>query len=47
MHALAWTRERAIDFMKENLGRSESFVVAEVDRYIVWPGQALGYKLGN
>ena len=47
MHAMAWTREQAIDYMKENTGRSESFIVAEVDRYIVWPGQALGYKIGE
>ena len=47
MHALGWTREQAIEYMKENSGLSESFIVAEVDRYIVWPGQALGYKLGE
>jgi uncharacterized protein (DUF885 family) len=47
MHSLGWTREHAIDYMKANTGLSESFMVAEVDRYIVWPGQALGYKLGE
>ena len=47
MHALAWTREQAIDYMNENTGRSESFIASEVDRYIVWPGQALGYKIGE
>jgi len=47
MHALGWTRDRAIAYMKENTSLSETFIVAEVDRYIVWPGQALGYKLGE
>jgi uncharacterized protein (DUF885 family) len=47
MHSLGWTRQQAIDYMNENTGVSDSFVVAEVDRYIVWPGQALGYKLGE
>ena len=47
MHAMGWTREQAIDYMNENSGRSESFIVAEVDRYIVWPGQSLGYKIGE
>ncbi len=47
MHSLGWTRQQAIDYMNENTGTSESFVVAEVDRYIVWPGQALGYKIGE
>jgi uncharacterized protein (DUF885 family) len=47
MHSLNWTRQQAIDFMNENTGVSDSFVVAEVDRYIVWPGQALGYKIGE
>ena len=47
MHALGWTRDQAIAYMKANTGLSDTFIVAEVDRYIVWPGQALGYKLGE
>ena len=47
MHSLGWSREQAIAYMNENSGLSEGFVVAEVDRYIVWPGQALGYKIGE
>jgi uncharacterized protein (DUF885 family) len=47
MHAMGWTRAQAIDYLSENSGLSESFVVAEVDRYITWPAQALGYKLGE
>ena len=41
MHALGWTRDRAIAYMKMNTGLSDTFIVAEIDRYIVWPGQAL------
>jgi uncharacterized protein (DUF885 family) len=47
MHALGWARDRAIEYMKANTSLSDTFIVAEVDRYIVWPGQALGYKLGE
>lgn len=47
MHAKGWTREQAIAFFKENAGKSEHDIVVEVDRYIVWPGQALAYKLGE
>lgn len=47
MHALGWTREQAIDFMKENTAKTENDIVVEVDRYIVWPGQALAYKIGE
>jgi uncharacterized protein (DUF885 family) len=47
MHALGWSRERAIDFMKENSAKTENDIVVEIDRYIVWPGQALAYKLGE
>jgi prolyl oligopeptidase len=47
MHAMGWSRERAIDFMKENSAKTENDIVVEIDRYIVWPGQALAYKLGE
>jgi uncharacterized protein (DUF885 family) len=47
MHYLGWSRQRAIDFFKENAGKSEHDIVVEVDRYIVWPGQALAYKIGE
>jgi len=47
MHAKGWTREQAINFMKENTALSEHNIKAEVDRYIAWPGQALAYKIGE
>jgi uncharacterized protein (DUF885 family) len=47
MHALGWSRQQAIDFFMENTGKSEHDIVVEVDRYIVWPGQALAYKIGE
>jgi uncharacterized protein (DUF885 family) len=47
MHYFGWTRQRAIDFMKNNTGLSEQNIVSEVDRYIAWPGQALAYKIGQ
>ncbi|WP_457392425.1 DUF885 domain-containing protein [Roseateles sp. P5_E1] len=47
LHAKGWTRERAIKFMLDNSSMAESDVVSEVERYIVWPGQALGYKIGQ
>ena len=47
MHSLGWSRQRAIDYFKANAGKTEHDIVVEVDRYIVWPGQALAYKLGE
>jgi len=47
LHQLRWTRERAIAFASETSGTAESDVVAEVERYMAWPAQALGYKLGE
>jgi uncharacterized protein (DUF885 family) len=47
LHAKGWTREQAIEFMLENSTMAESDVVSEVERYIAWPGQALGYKVGD
>jgi len=47
MHAQGWTREQAIQFFKDNTGKTDQDITVEVDRYIVWPGQALAYKLGQ
>jgi uncharacterized protein (DUF885 family) len=47
MHYLGWSRQQAIDFFMANAGKSEHDIVVEIDRYIVWPGQALAYKLGE
>jgi len=47
LHSKGWTREQAIQYMLDNSSMAESDVTAEVERYIVWPGQALGYKLGQ
>ncbi|WP_146564594.1 DUF885 domain-containing protein [Posidoniimonas corsicana] len=47
MHFQGWTRQRAIEFMSQNSALSEHNIRAEVDRYIGWPGQALGYKIGE
>jgi uncharacterized protein (DUF885 family) len=47
MHALGWSRQQAIDFFTENAGKAEHDIVVEVDRYIVWPAQALAYKIGE
>ncbi len=47
LHNKGWTRQQAIDYMLANSSMAESDVVAEVERYIVSPGQALGYKIGQ
>lgn len=47
LHSKGWTREQAIRYMRENSSMAETDIVSEVERYIVWPGQALGYKLGQ
>ena len=47
IHALGWTRAQAIDYLVDSGGLAREDATAEVDRYIVWPGQALGYKLGE
>ena len=47
MHSMNWTREQAIQFFKDNTGKTDQDITVEVDRYIVWPGQALAYKLGQ
>jgi uncharacterized protein (DUF885 family) len=47
IHYLGWTREQAIDYMRDNSAMSLHDIRAEVDRYIGWPGQALAYKIGE
>lgn len=47
LHYLGWTREQAIEYMVENTALTRLNIVNEVDRYIAWPGQALGYKIGE
>jgi uncharacterized protein (DUF885 family) len=46
IHYKKWTREEAIDYMVSHTGMSRSEVTTEIERYIVWPGQATGYKIG-
>jgi uncharacterized protein (DUF885 family) len=47
MHSMGWTRQQAIDFFSENTGKTDQDITVEVDRYIVQPGQALAYKIGQ
>jgi uncharacterized protein (DUF885 family) len=47
MHSMGWTREQAIDFFRTNAAKTDQDIIVEIDRYIVWPGQALGYKMGQ
>lgn len=47
IHTMGWSREKAIAFFKENCAKTDHDVEVEVDRYIVWPGQALAYKIGQ
>ncbi len=47
LHAQAWTRQQAVDYLIATTGDTPGVIVTEVDRYIVWPGQACGYELGR
>lgn len=47
MHSKGWTRDQAIKFFKENSSKTDHDITVEIDRYIVWPGQALAYKIGE
>ena len=47
IHTMGWTRDQAIDYFKTNAAKTEHDITVEVDRYIVWPGQALAYKIGE
>ncbi|MDV6330952.1 DUF885 domain-containing protein [Asticcacaulis sp. 201] len=47
MHVQGWTRDQAVACLRDNTGLSDRAIQNEVDRYIGWPGQALGYKIGE
>jgi uncharacterized protein (DUF885 family) len=47
LHSKQWTRQQVVDFFHTHSGIEEVEVQSETDRYIVWPGQALGYKIGQ
>ncbi len=47
VHSKHWTRQQMVDFFHEHSAIDETNIQAEVDRYIAWPGQALGYKMGQ
>ena len=47
VHSQHWTRQQMVDFFHDHSAIDETNVQAEVDRYIAWPGQALGYKMGQ
>jgi uncharacterized protein (DUF885 family) len=47
MHAKRWSREQAIRWMVDNAAEPEGSAVREIERYVVWPGQACAYKLGE
>lgn len=46
IHLFRWTRQEAVDYMYENTGMPMTDIISEIDRYVVWPGQALAYKIG-
>jgi len=47
MHYKGWSRQQAIDFFKDNAAKTEQDIVNEIDRYLIMPGQALAYKIGQ
>src|SRR3990167_3325948 len=47
LHAMGWTRDQAAALLKDNTAMTDEAIYGEVDRYIGWPGQALGYKIGE
>jgi uncharacterized protein (DUF885 family) len=47
IHAFGWSRERALEFLVEHVPMPREFLAAEVDRYVVMPGQALAYLTGK
>ena len=47
MHDLRWSRQQAIDYFVAHTAKSRHDIEVEIDRYLVWPGQALAYKVGE
>jgi uncharacterized protein (DUF885 family) len=47
IHSMGWSRQQAIDYFTANSAKTAQDITVEVDRYIVWPGQALAYKSGE
>ena len=47
IHAFGWDKARAIQYMRDNTALTDTNIEAEVNRYISWPGQALGYMIGR
>lgn len=47
LHRYGWSREQAVEYLRDNAALSEHEINTEIDRYISWPGQALAYKLGE
>ena len=47
LHSMGWSRDQAIDFFRTNAAKTDQDIIVEIDRYIVWPGQSLGYKMGQ
>jgi uncharacterized protein (DUF885 family) len=47
VHSQHWTREQMVQYFKDHSGLDDSTIQSEVDRYIAWPAQALGYKIGQ
>jgi uncharacterized protein (DUF885 family) len=47
MHMFNWTRDDAVQFLRDKTAMPESEIQVEIDRYITWPGQACGYKIGE
>jgi uncharacterized protein (DUF885 family) len=47
IHQFGWTREQAMDYLRQHAALAEHEITTEVERYIAWPGQALAYKLGE
>ena len=47
IHQYGWTRDQALAYLRERAPLAEHEINTEIDRYIAWPGQALGYKIGQ